>query len=125
MPIGYVIAKERRLVITTASGRVTFSEFQSYHDGLVKDPDFRPEFDQLVDGTAIGLLDITIEEAKAIADRKVFSSGSRRAFVATSPDVFGLTRLAQMYLARFRESSRIHLFPDVPSALKWLDLEGQ
>jgi hypothetical protein len=38
MPIAYVISKERRLVITTASDRVTFAEFQAYQDRLLNDP---------------------------------------------------------------------------------------
>jgi hypothetical protein len=120
MPISYVVDKDRRLVITTATDRVTFAEFQAYQDQLLIDPDFQPEFNQLVDGTAVTLLDITIQEAKKIAERKVFSSTSRRAFVATSPDTFSITRLAQAYLTTLNPASRIHLFSDLASALKWL-----
>lgn len=121
MPIGYVIAKEQRLVVTTASGRVTAREFQAYHDRLVNDPDFRPEFNQLVDGRAITLLDLTLEEARVITERKVFSPASRRAFVAISADAMGITRMAQDHLARLKPPVQIRLFPDLPSALKWLD----
>ena len=124
MPINYSIDKDRRLVITTPSGRVTFAEFQAYQDRLADDPEFNPEFDQLVDGTAVTLLDITIEEAKIIAERKVFSSASRRAFVATSSDVSGMTRVAQNYLKKMNAPTRIQLFSDVPSALKWLGLDS-
>ncbi len=121
MPIGYVIAKERQLVVTTASGRVTSTQFQAYHNRLLNDPDFRPEFNQLVDGTAITLLDLTLEEARAITERKVFSPASRRAFVATSADAMGITRMAQNHLAKSKTPSQIRLFPDLRSALKWLD----
>jgi len=124
MPIAYVISKERRLVITTASDRVTFAEFQAYQDRLLNDPDFKPDFNQLVDGTAVTLLDITIEEAKKVAERKVFSSTSRRAFVAINPDTFSITRVAQTYLTKLETPSRIELFSDIPSALNWLDSES-
>lgn len=125
MPIGYAIAKERRLVITTASGRVTFNEFRIYHDRLLNDPNFDPEFNQLLDGTAVTLLDITIDEAKKIIERKVFSAASRRAIVANRSDTFVITRVAQNHLAALNTPSRIHVFSDVPSALKWLDLESR
>lgn len=124
MPIGYIIAKERRLVVTKASGRVTAREFQVYHDRLLKDPDFKPEFNQLVDGTAITLLDLNLEEARAITERKVFSPASRRAFVAITADAMGITRMAQNHLAKLKPPAQIRLFPDVPSALKWLDSDN-
>lgn len=124
MPIGYVIAKERRLVVTTASGRVTAREFQAYHNGLLNDPDFKPEFNQLVDGTAITLLDLTLEEARTITERKVFSPSSRRAFVAISADAIGITRMAQDHLAKLKTASQIRLFPDLASAMTWLDSDN-
>ena len=108
MPIDYIVHKERRLVITTATGRVTFADFQTYHDRLLNDPNFNPEFNQLVDGSAVTLLDITIEEAKAITERQVFSPTSRRAFVATTGDTYGLMRVSQNYLKKMHIPSNIH-----------------
>ena len=107
-------------MITTASGRVTFAEFHAYHDRLLNDPGFNPEFNQLLDGTEVTLLDITIEEAKAITEREVFSPTSERAFVATSAETFGLMQVSLRHLSKLQIPSRIRVFPDVPSAVRWL-----
>ena len=120
MPIDYIIHKERRLVITTMAGHVTFEEFQAYHDRLLNDSNFNPEFNQLMDATEITLADLTIEEGKAITERKIFASTSRRAFVATSRDAIGFIRLSQGHLAKSGTVSQIRLFSDIPSAVKWL-----
>ena len=93
MPCRYVIDKERRLVITTGLNRVTFAEAKAHQDQLVSDPDFNPEFNQLIDATAVTALDMSVDEAKMIARRAFFSPTSRRAFVATSPSIFGMARL--------------------------------
>lgn len=111
-------------MVTTASGRVTAREFQTYHNRLISDSDFSPDFNQLVDGTAITLLDLTLEEAREITERKVFSARSRRAFVATSADAIGITRMAQGHLAQLKTSSQIRLFPDLASAMTWLNSDN-
>ena len=120
MPIDYIIHKDRRLVITTMVGHVTFAEFQAYHNRLLNDPAFDPKFNQLMDATGITQADLTIEEGKAITERKTFASTSRRAFVATSRDAIGLIRLSQNHLSKLGTASLIRLFSDVPSAVKWL-----
>jgi hypothetical protein len=124
MPRRYSIDKERRLVISTGSDQLTFAEIKSHQDQLLNDPDFNAEFDQLIDLTAVTSLDISIDEAKIIARRRLFSSTSRRAFVATSPTVFGMGRLMEAYHEMSNAASRVRVFYDLPSALKWLGRES-
>jgi hypothetical protein len=123
MPCHYVIDRERRLVITTASDRVTFAEVKTHQDQLRSDPDFNPEFNQLIDATAITVLDVSVDEAKELARRTMFSATSRRAWVATSPVIYGMMRLAGTYHEMSKEPSNVSVFYDLPSALKWLGLE--
>ena len=123
MPCHYVIDRERRLVITTASGRVTFAEVKTHQDQLRSDPDFNLEFSQLVDGTAITALDVSVDEAKELARRTLFSATSRRAFVAATPAVYGMLRLAATYHELSKEPSKVSVFYDLPSALQWLGLK--
>jgi len=124
MPVRYVIDKERRLVISSGWDRVTFAEIKVHQDQLLSDPDFSPEFNQLVDGTAVTALDISIDEAKEIARRKLFSSTSKRAFVGSSPAIYGMLRLTGTYHEMSKESSKVSVFYDLSSALKWLGLEA-
>ncbi|SRR6266700_3927832 len=121
----YVIDKERRLVISTGSEQLTFSQVKTHQDQLLNDPDFDPEFNQLIDMTAVTSLDISVDEAKMIARRKLFSSTSRRAFVATSPTIFGMGRMMEAYHEMSNVASQVRVFYDLPSALKWLGLESR
>lgn len=123
MSCHYIIDKSRRLVISTASDCVTFAELQSHQDELLRDPDFKPEFNQLFDGTRATSLAVSIEQARALAKRAVFSSTSRRAFVAPSPAMFGMARVFESYHGMSDVPSHICVFYDLSEARKWLGLE--
>jgi len=123
MPASYAIDKRRRLVITTASACVTFAEAKTHQDQLLSDPDFHPDFNQLVDCTAVTELTLSAEEARIIISRKVFSSSSRRAFVSANPAVFGMGRLMEAYNDMTVAPSQVRVFRDLASARKWLGLE--
>jgi len=124
MPVRYVIDKERKLVITMASGRVTFAEMKAHQDQLERDPDFKPEFDQFVDGAAVTALDISADEVRVLVRHKVFAQTSRRAWVAPSPPVYGMSRLMGTYQEMLNARSTISVFYDFPSALKFLGLKA-
>jgi len=123
MPLRYVIDKERLLVHTTGWDRLSFAQSKSYQDQLLNDPDFDPEFNQLVDLTALTGLGMSAEETKLLASRSGFSLTSRRAFVAPDPSVYGMSRLFETYNEMSNTPSQIRVFYDLPSALKWLGLE--
>src|SRR5215469_9714893 len=97
MTVRSSIDKLRRLVLTKADGCVTFNDVRSHQDRLLADPEFDPSFDQLVDATAVTEFDITADEARTIARRRIFSPKSRRAIVAVNPHVFGLSRMMEAY----------------------------
>ena len=66
---------------------------------------------------------MSVEEVKQIARRSGFSPMSRRAFVAPATTVFGMSRLFELYNEMSKTATQIHVFHDLPSALKWLGLE--
>ena len=80
MPLHSVIQKEQRLVITTGEGRLTLEDVKENQHRLLSDPDFDPEFNQLLDATAITEMAITVDDIKRAVSPKVFSPTSRRAF---------------------------------------------
>jgi|SRR5215471_12646464 len=54
--------KQRRLVSSTASGTLGYSDIAAHQDRLKDDPDFNPGFDQLFDGTRVTRIALTVEE---------------------------------------------------------------
>ena len=124
MPCHYVIDKEQRLVISTGVGVVTFGEMKAHQDQLLRDPDFNPEFNQLIDATEVTAAKLWRGEAQEITHRNIFSVKSRRALVATKPAIFGMGRLLMTYLEMSDSPSQTNVFHDVPSALKWLGAEA-
>jgi hypothetical protein len=120
MPCQYVIDADQRLVITTGWGRLTFYEAKAHQAQLLSDAAFNPEYDQLLDLTAVSGLDMTADQAETLASRVVFSARSRRALVATDPVVFGMGRLMEAHheLATRREQTRV--FRDREAALDWI-----
>lgn len=124
MPVRYVIDKERRLVISTGWDRVTFAEVLAHQEQLLKNQDFNPEFNQLIDGTGVTDYALSGNEIRMIANRKLFSPTSRRALVVTSTLMHGMGRMFQAYYEMSKAASPMSLFRDRDSALKWLGVES-
>jgi len=124
MPAGYVIFKDRRLVFSWGWDRLTFGDFRSQQDAFIQDPDFDPSYDQLVDVSKATSLELSIEEAKTIARRRIFRPTSRRAVIATNPDVFGMGRMMDVHHSMSTGRDQVQVFYDRESALKWLGLDN-
>jgi|SRR5579859_6968216 len=122
MPARYVIDKQRRLVIATCSGRLTYTEITSVQDQWLRDPDFDPKFNLLADNAAVTSLDVSPEQAKAIAARRVFQYPARCAFVSTNPLIFGMTRLAEAHSQMTEGRAEWHVFRTREEALQWIGL---
>jgi len=124
MPCRYVIDTEHGLVISTAWDRVTFDEVDAHQNRLAKDPDFDPQFKQLVDATKVTDLEVSIEEAKKIFGRKTFSSASCCAFLGKGLTILGMGRLIEAQAALFEGRESVRVFSDRQKALKWLGMEN-
>lgn len=78
----------------------------------------------MIDATAVTPLEPSIEEAKILASGSAFfSPSSRRAWVATSPFVFGMARLIDAYHEMAGGREQLCAFYDRDEALKWLGLD--
>ena len=124
MPVRYIIDKERRLVISIGSDRVTWADVKAHQDRLLSDPDFNPEFNQFMDGTSVTNFDLSADEIRTAASRKIFSPTSRRAFVGTSTFMYGMGRMVQTYYEMSKEASPMTIFHDRAAAWKWLGIES-
>ena len=113
------------MVLSTAWDLVTFAELKTHQNQLQNDPDFAPDFNQLIDMRDVATLEVTTEEAKILAQGSVvFSHSSRRAWLATNPSIFGLGRVIEAhYHFGSGDKAQTCVFYDRDEALKWLGLQ--
>jgi hypothetical protein len=119
MPAFFRIEKRRRLVISTLSGVFTLADGLAYQEKLLKDPDFDPNFSQLVDCTQVTRLELGPDEVRTLAQRSIFSPDSRRAILVSSDMVFGFARMFVMFREAAGETG-LRIFPDLDEALFWI-----
>ena len=100
-------------MITTAWGRAAIDEFLGQQEQLLSDPDFSPEFDQLLDGSGVTELAVSTSDVKTFTTTNIFSPTSRRAFVAPNPAYFGMGRMAETYNSLRQRPSQIRVFYDL------------
>jgi hypothetical protein len=124
MPVSYRIDNERRLILTSAEGCVTFAEVQTHQDQLLSDPAYDPSFDQLIDGTAATEFALSADEARQVAKRQLVSKQSRRALVATEAAIFGMGRLMAAYQEIYGLSN-VEVFYKLEEALEWLNIKPE
>jgi hypothetical protein len=119
MPAFFRIEKNRRLVISTISGVFTLADGLAYQEKLLKDPDFDPNFSQLLDCTQITRLELGPIEVRRLAQRSIFSPDSRRAILVSNDMVFGIARMFVMFREETGEKG-IRIFGDLDEALFWV-----
>jgi hypothetical protein len=124
VPCSYLIDKDRRVVICTGWGRLTFAEMRAQQDELTSNPEFDPGFDQLVDVTGVTVLALSVEEAKTVAKRGIYLPTSRRAVVVASQALFGMARLMDAHHSLATGREQVSVFYDTNTALKWLGLQS-
>lgn len=120
MPLSFVIDKQRRLVISTASGIVTYSEVATHQVGLKNHPDFDPTFDQLIDGTGITKIAVTVEEIRTVARQRLFGAESRQAFATSSDFAYGMARMFEIYREASGSGRPVRVFNSLQAAHEWL-----
>ena len=122
MPFDYAVYKDLRLIVSTGKGLVTWQEIMARQDQTKTDPNFDPEFNQIVDLRSVTALDLSAGQIRLLATRSIFSPSSKRAFVATSPVVFGVGRMWETYTEFSDHPNEVRVFYDMSAALQWLGL---
>jgi hypothetical protein len=124
MPCESEVDPERRLVKVRAWDVVTYAELMAARLKFTRDPAFDPDFFQLYDLSEVKRAPITEDQVRQLATDAVFSSGSRRAFVASSAFSYGLTRMFATYREINGGREQIELFRSVAAAEEWLGLKN-
>ena len=119
MPAFYKIDKERRIVLSSGAGVLTRADILGHMDRLSSDPDFDPDYSQIVDFTHFSGVDIGPEDVRQFAQRNIFSPPSRRAFVVKDDLQFGLARMFEIHRELNGETG-IGVFRTIDEALDWV-----
>jgi hypothetical protein len=125
MPCNYTIHRDKRLVVTTASGVLTFAEAMALEDKMYEDPAFDPTFLHLIDATGITRTEISASEISVLARRNRFSPKARKALVVNTTLLFGLARMFEAYLRLSGTTESVSVFKDRNKALDWLGITDE
>lgn len=119
MPTFYKIDKERRFVLSTASGEVTYAEMVAHQRDLSADRDFDPTFAHIADFTYARLAKISSEEVLQFAQRSIFSPDARRAMILADLTDYGLGRMYEM-LRGLEGQTGVRAFRTLEEAMDWI-----
>ncbi|HXJ06488.1 MAG TPA: hypothetical protein VNH65_15395 [Candidatus Acidoferrum sp.] len=119
MPTFYKVDKERKIILTTGTGVFNRGEALAHQARLLSDPDFDPNYSQLIDFMQITHFDLNAEDVRQMAHRNVFSPDSRRAILVPNELAYGIGRMFEI----LRESAGergIRIFRKLEEALDWV-----
>jgi hypothetical protein len=119
MSATYEIDKQRRLVISTGLDPFTLADALAHQERLLKDPDFDADFSHIMDFTRITGVDLEAGDIRRLAERRIFSSESRRAIIVSTDLVYGFGRMFEMIRENLGENG-IRVFRDLDVALDWI-----
>lgn len=119
MPLTYRIDRVSKIVFSTAEGAITYQDVLDHEEHIHHDPDFEPEFSQLVDCRQVTEAKLTADFMRSVALVNIFSPKARRAFVTKGNFVYGLLRMYQILKA----DAHIAVFRDMDEARHWLGMD--
>lgn len=119
MPAFYVIDKDRKAVFSSGKGMLTAADLMGHQERILKDPEFDPTYSQLLDFSGITGIEITSEDVRRLAQKNVFSSDSRRAFVVQDDLQYGLARMFEIHRDIAGETG-IRVFRTLDEAMNWI-----
>jgi hypothetical protein len=119
MPAFYKIDKEHGLVMSTASGVFDLAAALGHQDKLLADPEFDPRFSQLWDLSQVTRVELSPQDVRRLAERRVFWSCAPRAILVNSDLEFGFARMFEM-LRENAGDTGIRVFRDLHEALEWV-----
>jgi len=121
MPGSYLIDVARGLVFTRAWGVLADDEIIAHAQVLRADPRFKPAFRQIINFLDTTKIILTSEAIRSVAKNNPFPRDARRAFVVTSDEAYGLSRMFMLYLDA--DPRQFEIFRAMRPALKWVDLD--
>ena len=119
MPTSYRIDRQQRLVITTAVDTFNLADGLAHQEKLAQDPDFDPNFSQIMDFTRVNAVGLKAEDVRKLAQRTIFSPESRRAIIVSTDVLYGFARMFEILRENYGENG-IRVFRAFDEALHWI-----
>jgi hypothetical protein len=119
MPVRHSIDLEPPLVHTIFSGHVTDADLREHLRTLMADDRFDPMMPELVDLTDVTDVSVTSAMVEASARWLLHAPRARRAIVAPTDVLFGLSRMYQLYRDDL-SGDTLRVFRTREQALEWL-----
>lgn len=119
MPASYTIDKARRLVLLRMWGVCTAKDVLWFREAIKTDPDFDPDFAELVDLTGVIKAKMAPGEVRMLAGMVPFSAAARRALLSEDLLIFGLSRIYET-LRSLRGDQHVRVFRRRDEAMAWL-----
>jgi stage II sporulation SpoAA-like protein len=124
MPVTYHIDQSKQIIYTRCTGPVTLDEVRRHFVELSQDPDRPDRLDVLLDlseMTTVPESDELRVVAGDIARLRPQVEFGICAIVATTPAVFGMSRVFEVFTERYFAATRV--FRMEPDALGWLEAQ--
>jgi len=121
VPADYKIDKQRRFVLSTGTGRLTKEDVLGHMNRISSDPDFDPNFSQLIDFTNVTELAFGPSEVREFAERNIFAPRARRAILVQTDLHFALARMFEIH-RELRGEVGIGVFRTADQAMDWIAL---
>jgi hypothetical protein len=121
MPTCYSIDLEHRVVLTIIDGDATDADLTEHVRALHADPQFSPEMAELVDLSGVTQIYVTTAGIRTVAQSAVHARLARRAFIAPTDVLFGLSRMYQSFW-NDGAPDELKVFRTRQPALEWVGL---
>src|SRR5882724_6350574 len=101
MPAFYRIDRQLKLVFSIFGDILTDSDLQEHIEKLCRDPEFNPDFAELIDCSAVTHFQVSSALITTLASQQLGSARSKWAIVAPQAHIYGMARMFQI---RHKES---------------------
>jgi hypothetical protein len=119
MPATHAVDPQRRLIIVTATGRLTGSDLFAVDGAMRSDPAACPDYHQILDYSRITEDCVTAAELRQLSDPPpFFRPTSRRAIVASGLLAYGNMRMFE--LLRNGAAGTFRFFQNYADAERWV-----
>jgi hypothetical protein len=121
MSTRYSIDPERHLILTVFDGDVSDADLRAHVDSLEADLRFDRTMAELVDLRGVTSSSVTNDAIREVAAAPPHALSARRAFVAPTDLLYGLSRMYQSYWNR-GHLDQAAVFRSLEPALRWVGL---
>lgn len=117
MPFHYKIDIDAGVVVSSAIGSLNSQEVEDLRAELSVDASFDPEFDHLIDLSAVTELQVEAADIKSLAETRVFNQDSKTALVGDRDLLYGMSRVFQAWRDN---DTYTEVFRSMDEARQWL-----